>query len=81
LPSIATDHTKFLPSSFLQNWSHVSDLFELLNRLPTQQRDTDFSRVRPWYARTALMSHECLLMTSDETELPHQGRLEATHEP
>jgi U3 small nucleolar RNA-associated protein 25 len=33
----------------MQNWSHVADLFELLNRLPTQQRDTDFSRVRPWY--------------------------------
>ena len=33
----------------MQNWAHVSDVFELLNRLPTQQRDTDFSRVRPWY--------------------------------
>jgi U3 small nucleolar RNA-associated protein 25 len=33
----------------MQNWAHVHDLFELLNRLPTQQRDTDFSRVRSWY--------------------------------
>ena len=33
----------------MQNWAHVHDLFELLNRLPTQARDTDFSRVRPWY--------------------------------
>ena len=33
----------------MQNWAHVSDLFDLLNRLPTQQRDTDFSRVRPWF--------------------------------
>ena len=33
----------------MQNWAHVADLFEMLNRLPTQQRDTDFSRVRPWY--------------------------------
>ena len=33
----------------MQNWAHVTDLFELLNNLPKQPRDTDFSRVRPWY--------------------------------
>ena len=33
----------------MQNWAHVSDIFEALNQLPTQQRDTDFARVRPWY--------------------------------
>ena len=33
----------------MQNWSHVRDLFEQLNALPTQQHDTDFSRVRSWY--------------------------------
>ena len=30
----------------MQNWAHVTDLFERINLLPTQQRDTDFSRVR-----------------------------------
>ena len=33
----------------MQNWAHVHDLFELLNQLPRQARDTDFSRVRSWY--------------------------------
>ena len=33
----------------MQNWSHVRGLFEQLNALPTQQHDTDFSRVRSWY--------------------------------
>ena len=33
----------------MQNWSHVRGLVEQLNALPTQQRDTDFARVRSWY--------------------------------
>ena len=32
----------------MQNWSHMTDRFELLNTLPKETRDTDFSRVRPW---------------------------------
>lgn len=33
----------------MQNWAHVTALFDGLNLLPTSQRDIDFSRVRPWY--------------------------------
>lgn len=33
----------------MQNWEHVVVLFEHLNLLPAEPRDTDFSRVKPWY--------------------------------
>ncbi|WAQ83090.1 hypothetical protein PtA15_3A457 [Puccinia triticina] len=33
----------------MQNWDHVEFVVEHLNRLPTKPRDTDFSRVKPWY--------------------------------
>ena len=33
----------------MQNWAHLKEVFATLNALPTQQRDTDFSRVRSWY--------------------------------
>ncbi|KAL1500033.1 hypothetical protein AB1Y20_012710 [Prymnesium parvum] len=33
----------------MQNWAHFSELLDALNQLPTQQRDTDFSRVRSWF--------------------------------
>ena len=33
----------------MQNWAHVRTIFDALNALPTQLRDTDFSRVRPWF--------------------------------
>ena len=33
----------------LQNWSHVSTVFEKLNRIPSKQHGTDIMRIRPWY--------------------------------
>jgi U3 small nucleolar RNA-associated protein 25 len=33
----------------MQNWAHIVELFDHANRLPTEQRDTDFSRVRPYF--------------------------------
>ena len=33
----------------MQNWAHTIGLFDALNQQPTQQRDTDFSRVRSWF--------------------------------
>ncbi|KAA1125455.1 rRNA-binding ribosome biosynthesis protein utp25 [Puccinia graminis f. sp. tritici] len=33
----------------MQNWEHVEFVFEHLNRIPKKPRDTDFSRVKPWY--------------------------------
>ena len=40
--------TLTLTLTLAQNWSHVRGLFEQLNALPTQQHETDFSRVRSW---------------------------------
>lgn len=33
----------------MQNWAHFTELLEAINLLPSQQRDTDFSRVRSWF--------------------------------
>lgn len=32
----------------LQNWDHVKHVFQYLNKIPREMRDTDFSRVRNW---------------------------------
>lgn len=32
-----------------QNMSHVTTIFEHINKIPEQQRDADFSRIRMWY--------------------------------
>ena len=37
------------PAVVVQNWAHVAEVVELVNRLPKAAHDTDFSRVRPWY--------------------------------
>ena len=49
LSSIELAMVGFADVLLMQNWAHVHDLFELMNELPRQQRETDFSRVRPWY--------------------------------
>ncbi|CAH7683042.1 hypothetical protein PPACK8108_LOCUS16291 [Phakopsora pachyrhizi] len=33
----------------MQNWDHVEFVFDQLNQIPKIPRDTDFSRVKPWY--------------------------------
>lgn len=33
----------------MQNWDHVEFIFDQLNQIPSKPRDTDFSRVKPWY--------------------------------
>ncbi|KAI7963937.1 hypothetical protein MJO29_004364 [Puccinia striiformis f. sp. tritici] len=33
----------------MQNWEHVEFIFEHLNQIPKKLRDTDFSRIKPWY--------------------------------
>tara|TARA_B100000513_G_scaffold187196_1_gene109491 strand:+ start:566 stop:871 length:306 start_codon:yes stop_codon:yes gene_type:complete len=33
----------------MQNWEHVHEIFTLINRQPTQQRETDFTRVRSYH--------------------------------
>lgn len=32
-----------------QNIMHISTIFQHINKIPEQQRDTDFSRIRMWY--------------------------------
>ena len=32
----------------MQNWAHVARVLSLLNATPSETRDTDFSRVRPY---------------------------------
>ncbi|KAL3233402.1 U3 small nucleolar RNA-associated protein 25 [Nakaseomyces bracarensis] len=32
-----------------QNYTHLFTIFEHLNKIPTQQHDADFSRIRMWY--------------------------------
>ncbi|KAG6840475.1 hypothetical protein C0991_006458 [Blastosporella zonata] len=33
----------------MQNWDHVKFIMSHLNELPKESRDTDFSRIKPWY--------------------------------
>lgn len=33
----------------MQNWEHVQFVMQRLDKIPTNTRDTDFSRVKPWY--------------------------------
>ncbi|KZT61808.1 DUF1253-domain-containing protein [Calocera cornea HHB12733] len=33
----------------MQNWEHVQFVFGHLNKLPNETRDSDFSRIKPWY--------------------------------
>ncbi|KAG6919357.1 hypothetical protein DXG01_006905 [Tephrocybe rancida] len=33
----------------MQNWEHVKFVLSHLNKLPKESRDTDFSRIKPWY--------------------------------
>ena len=33
----------------MQNWEHVTHIFEHLSLLPTSPRQTDITRIRPWF--------------------------------
>ncbi|EJD03205.1 digestive organ expansion factor [Fomitiporia mediterranea MF3/22] len=41
----------------MQNWEHLQFVLSNLNTLPKETRDTDFSRIKPWY----LDGHACYL--------------------
>ena len=32
----------------MQNWNHVIDIMKVLNQIPAESHDTDFSRIREW---------------------------------
>jgi hypothetical protein len=34
---------------YMQNFEHVTNLFASLNRIPQKPRDTDYSKIRPYY--------------------------------
>lgn len=49
----------------MQNWDHVEFIFERLSKIPSKPRETDFSRVRPWYVNgKAKMFRQTILLSS-----------------
>ncbi|WFD33992.1 rRNA-binding ribosome biosynthesis protein utp25 [Malassezia cuniculi] len=57
----------------MQNWEHVKFFFEHVSQIPRQARDTDFSRVKPWYldGQAALLRQTVLLSSYDAPEFRH----------
>lgn len=57
----------------MQNWDHVKFVFEHASRIPRQARDTDFSRVKPWYLNdeAPLLRQTVLLSSFDAPEFRH----------
>ncbi|PWY97256.1 DUF1253-domain-containing protein [Testicularia cyperi] len=55
----------------MQNWEHLQFVFERLNQIPKQSRDTDFSRVKQWYLdnRARFFRQSILLSSYDFPQL------------
>ncbi|PAV18929.1 digestive organ expansion factor [Pyrrhoderma noxium] len=78
----------------MQNWEHLQFVLSNLNKLPKETRDTDFSRIKPWYldGHAAYLRQTIMLSPFDTPEFRHlfnselinasgKGRLEGTYEP
>lgn len=57
----------------MQNWEHVKFVFAHVSQIPRQARDTDFSRVKPWYldGQSPLLRQTVLLSAFDAPEFRH----------
>ena len=49
---------------YMQNWDHVTHIFQHLNDMPKHDHDTDFSRVRPYFLEERAGEHSQLVVTS-----------------
>ncbi|EDR11670.1 uncharacterized protein LACBIDRAFT_246783, partial [Laccaria bicolor S238N-H82] len=52
----------------MQNWEHVKFVLSHMNKLPKESRDTDFSRIKPWYLDgNAAYLRQSILLSAFET--------------
>ncbi|KAF8893541.1 hypothetical protein BD779DRAFT_1661040 [Infundibulicybe gibba] len=52
----------------MQNWEHIKFVFASLNLLPKESRNTDFSRIKPWYLEGyAAYLRQTILLSAFET--------------
>lgn len=60
----------------MQNWEHVRFVLDRLSHIPSQARDTDFSRVKPWYldGHAPLLRQNILLSAFDAPEFRQLSR-------
>lgn len=49
---------------YMQNWDHLTHVFQHLNVMPKHNHDTDFSRVRPYFLDGRAQEHSQLIMTT-----------------
>lgn len=49
---------------YMQNWDHVTHIFQHLNHMPKHDHDTDFSRVRPYFLEERAGERSQLVVTS-----------------
>lgn len=62
---------------YMQNWDHVDFVLSKVNLLPTENHETDFSRVRPYFLEGQGAQHRQLIMTSSFSEPVMQSTFRA----
>ena len=53
---------------YMQNWDHLNFIFSHLNKMPAENHDTDFSRVRSYFLEGKGAQHRQLIMTTQFQE-------------
>jgi U3 small nucleolar RNA-associated protein 25 len=49
----------------MQNWDHLTFLFDMINQIPVKTRDTDFARLREWYVNEHAKYYRQTLLISE----------------